>query len=469
MPKPQSLADWLALLETRHPVAIELGLERVAEVARRLQLARPAPRVVTVAGTNGKGSCVALLEALLQHAGMSVGTYTSPHLLAYNERVRIAGRPVSDAALCAAFARIEEARGDIRLTYFEVGTLAALLLFAEAGVEVAVLEVGMGGRLDAVNIVAPDVAVITSIALDHQAWLGADRDRIGVEKAGIARPGVVTVCGDPDPPPAMCAALAAVGSPTLFLRDDGCSLPDDGFFHGKDGFSLRDDGCFRGNDGFVLHEDASGLALTCIETGGAVRRYPGLPVPQLPRASAACAVQALVSLGMAPTPAAVAAAFAETRLPGRFQRVRWQGRELILDVAHNPAATALLARQLSALGRPAAEVHGVVGALADKDLPAMFAPLTAAIGQWHCCELPGVARAAPAARLAAVLYNDIKAVVPSGAAGCHPDPAAGLAAALHASHVGDLILVFGSFHTLAPVLALLAATDHAEAGEGEIQ
>lgn len=181
MTSPRSLADWLALLESRHPLAIELGLDRVAAVAGRLGLDRPAPRVVTVAGTNGKGSCVALLEALLLRAGVRVGAYTSPHLLAYNERVRIAGQPASDAALCAAFARIEAARGDIRLTYFEVGTLAALLLFVEAGCEVAVLEVGLGGRLDAVNIVAPDVAVITSIDLDHQAWLGDDRDRIGVE------------------------------------------------------------------------------------------------------------------------------------------------------------------------------------------------------------------------------------------------------------------------------------------------
>jgi len=433
MTSPRSLADWLALLESRHPLAIELGLDRVAAVADRLGLGQPAPRVITVAGTNGKGSCVALLEALLLRAGARVGAYTSPHLLAYNERVRIDGHPATDASLCAAFARIEAARGDIRLTYFEVGTLAALLLFAAAGSEVAVLEVGLGGRLDAVNIVAPDVAVITSIDLDHQAWLGNDRDSIGVEKAGIARPGVPTVCGDPDPPAAMLAALARIGAPVLVL----------------------------GSAQFRLRRAAVGLDLDCTARDGTARHYAGLPAPLLPAASAACAVQALVALGLPPTAEAVGAAFAGTRLPGRLQRVEWGGCRLILDVAHNPAAAALLAQRLAAECGPERPVAAVVGALADKDLPGLVAPLLPLVAHWHCCDLPGVARAAPAARLAEVLYNG------GGGASCHADPVAGLAAARRAARDGGPILVFGSFHTVAPILALLA--DDAEADGGDVR
>lgn len=436
MPSPRSLADWLALLENRHPVAIELGLDRVAEVAARLRLGRPAPLVISVAGTNGKGSCVAMLEALLRQAGLRVGTYTSPHLVRYNERVRIHGSEVTDAALCAAFDRIEIARGDTRLTYFETGTLAALLLFEAAEVEVAVLEVGMGGRLDAVNLIDPDIAVITSIDLDHQAWLGHDRAAIGIEKAGIARPGVITVCGDPDPPPAMLAALAAMGSPTLIL----------------------------GHDGFALRSTDTGLDLHCVAADGTAHHYPGLLPPQLPLGSAACAVQTLVALGRPPEVANVASAFRLTRLAGRFQQCTWLGRRLILDVAHNPAAAVLLVARLAALKIPADRTHGVVGAMADKDLAGLLAPLVTAISHWHCCDLPGVARAAKATMLAAVLYNVVATADEmrgdvQGAASridCHPDPATGLAAAVKRSLPGDLILVFGSFYTLTPVLAQLA-------------
>jgi dihydrofolate synthase/folylpolyglutamate synthase len=432
MANPQHLADWLALLERRHPVAIELGLDRIARVAARLALGRPAPRVITVAGTNGKGSCVAVLEALLQAGGRRVGCYTSPHLLAYNERIRIGGQAVADAALCAAFARIEAARGDIRLTYFETGTLAALLLMEAAALEVAVLEVGMGGRLDAVNVIDPDVAVITAIDLDHQAWLGPDRDRIGVEKAGIARPGVPAVCGDPDPPAAMLNYLDALGAPLLLL----------------------------GSADFRLEPGAAGVDLTCRTREGARLDYGGLPEPRLPTASAACAVQALVTLDMAPEPQQVAAVFRQTGLAGRFQRLRYRDRELILDVAHNPAAAALLARRLGA--EPTPRLHAVVGALADKDLQGLVAPLVSAVDRWYCCDLPAVPRAAPTARLAEVLYT-----VDGGnrVAGHFADPSAALAAAVGASRPGERILVFGSFHTVASVLALVADGAGPAAGE----
>lgn len=425
-PLPTTLPDWLALLEARHPVAIELGLERVAAVAARLGLTRPAPRVVTVAGTNGKGSCIAFLESLLAAAGLRTGSYTSPHLLAYNERVRIDGTPVTNAALCAAFARIEAARGEIRLTYFETGTLAALMILAEARVDVALLEVGMGGRLDAVNIVVPDVAVITSIALDHQEWLGADRDAIGVEKAGIARAGVPLVCGDPEPPAAMLGRLAQIGAPVIAL----------------------------GSPGFCATRCDAGLDLTCTYPSGKTLHYGGLPLPRLPLASAACAVQALICLGMTPQPAAVRA-LADTRLAGRFQEFARDGRRVVLDVAHNPAAAALLAARLRDAQSPGHEVHAVVGVLADKDIAGIFAPLLPAIAHWYCCALPGVARGTEVSRLAGLLYNAAADQGLNPECTSHSRPETAFTAALAASRPGDLILVFGSFHTVAPVLAML--------------
>lgn len=435
-PSPQTLPDWLALLEARHPVAIELGLDRVAAVAARLQLPRPAPRVVTVAGTNGKGSCVAFMEALLAAAGRRSGSYTSPHLLAYNERVRIDGVPVADAVLCAAFARIETARGDTRLTYFETGTLAAFLILADAGVDVALLEVGMGGRLDAVNIVAPDVAVITSIALDHQAWLGSDRDAIGVEKAGIARSQVPLICGDPQPPAAMLAALNDIGARIIQL----------------------------GSADFSLHRRGDAIELVCITPDGQPLRYRGLPTPRLPSGSAACAVQALVSLGLTPDAVQVARAFADTRLAGRFQEIIWNGRRVILDVAHNPAAAALLAERLRCLQRGAeTAVHAVVGVLGDKDIAGVLAPLVPEVNRWHCCGLPDAVRGASANQIAGLLYNvAVNQGVPA-VSDCHLNPAAAFATALDASRPGEVILVFGSFYTVAPVLALLG-NDAAPAG-----
>lgn len=436
-PSPQTLPDWLALLEARHPVAIELGLERVAAVAARLQLPRPAPRVVTVAGTNGKGSCVAFMEALLATAGLRSGSYTSPHLLAYNERVRIDGVPVTDAVLCAAFARIETARGDTRLTYFETGTLAALLILADAGVDVALLEVGMGGRLDAVNIVAPDVAVITSIALDHQAWLGFDRDAIGVEKAGIARSAVPLICGDPQPPPAMLAALNNIDARIIQF----------------------------GGAGFSLHQRGDAIELVCITADGQPLRYRGLPTPGLPSASAACAVQALVSLGLTPDAVQVARAFSDTCLAGRFQEIIWKGRRVILDVAHNPAAAALLAERLRRLKRGAeTAVHAVVGVLGDKDIAGVLKPLLPEVDRWHCCALPDAMRGASANQIAGLLYNAAANQGVAAVSDCHLNPAAAFATALGASRPDEVILVFGSFYTVAPVLALLG-NDTAPAGD----
>jgi len=230
-PRFSLLQDWLAWQETLHPVAIDLGLERVARVADRLACRVPAPVVVTVGGTNGKGSCVALLEAVLRRAGYRVCAYTSPHLYRYNERLRLDGEPVSDAALCEAFERVDAARGDDSLTYFEFGTLAALQLMSRRRPDVALLEVGLGGRLDAVNVVDADVALITGIAIDHTEWLGTERDAIGREKAGIMRNGRPAVCGDRDPPAGLIDEAGRLGAQLLLLGRDFSISEDDQGWH----------------------------------------------------------------------------------------------------------------------------------------------------------------------------------------------------------------------------------------------
>jgi dihydrofolate synthase/folylpolyglutamate synthase len=212
MPRFNSLPDWLAWQETLHPKKIDLGLERVAAVAERLQLLQPDFGVITVAGTNGKGSSVALLESVLLAAGYRTGCYTSPHLQRYNERIRIQGKEADDKSLCAAFACVDAARGDDSLSYFEFGTLAALVLFSRTPLDIVLLEVGMGGRLDAVNILASNAALITSVGIDHSAWLGADRESIGREKAGILRAGCPAVCSDPQPPPGIEGRARELGA-----------------------------------------------------------------------------------------------------------------------------------------------------------------------------------------------------------------------------------------------------------------
>ncbi|MET0947222.1 MAG: Mur ligase family protein, partial [Pseudomonas sp.] len=214
---PGSLGDWLAYLEQLHPSAIDMGLERSQQVARQLGLTRPAPKVITVTGTNGKGSTCAFLAALLQAQGLKVGVYSSPHLLRYNERVQVQGVEATDVELCDAFAAVEAARGDVTLTYFEMGTLAAFWLFERAGLDVAVLEVGLGGRLDAVNLIDADLALVTSIGIDHADWLGDTRESVAFEKAGIFREGRPALCGDLDPPAPLLAQAAALNCP-LWLR-----------------------------------------------------------------------------------------------------------------------------------------------------------------------------------------------------------------------------------------------------------
>ena len=416
-PRFTTLEDWLAWQETLHPHKIELGLERVRAVWRRLHAAPPSFAVITVGGTNGKGSCVAMLDAVLCAAGYRTGAYTSPHLLRYNERVRVAGEAVSDADLCAAFARVDAARGETSLTYFEFGTLAALDIFYRAGLDAAVLEVGMGGRLDAVNILDPDVALLTGVDIDHAAWLGPDRERIGSEKAGIFRAGRPAVYGDDDPPQSVLDHARAIGAQLHVC--------------GRDYHAATDTAGWRW------------------EGGDGQTRY-ALPFPRLrgayQRKNAAAVVTALALLGTRlPVPQqALRLGLMSAELPGRFQILDSHALRLC-DVAHNPQAARALAGNLTTL--PPARTHAVLAMLADKDHAAVVRAMSGAVHHWHVAGL-SCDRAAAAADLAAVLRAAGVADLSE-----YADVPTALAGAQAAAQAGERIVVFGSFYTVAAALA----------------
>ena len=412
-----TLDDWLHWQETLHPQTIDLGLERVRVVLRRLQLEPPAYTVITVGGTNGKGSCVAFLDAMLRAAGYRVGAYTSPHLLRYNERIRINNVEVDDAALCRTFARIDAARGDISLTYFEFGTLAALEQFQEAGVDIAILEVGLGGRLDAVNIVDAAAALVVSIALDHTDWLGADRDSIGYEKAGIYRAGQPGVCADPDPPLQLVQYAADLSVQWLCVNRD--------------------------------YNFARTGSTWCWWSGAL--RFDHLPLPALAGdhqlGNAAAVIMTLASLRdrLLVLPEAIHAGLISAELPGRFQIVPGLV-EWILDVAHNPRAAAILADQLRAhpcTGR----TWAIIGLLADKDADGVIKALTGIVDTWYAVTLNG-----PRGRTGDELVMRLRAN--SACAEVVADIQNACQTARIAACPGDRIIVLGSFHTVAPVLAI---------------
>ena len=414
------LAGWLAYIESRHPRSIELGLDRVREVATRLQLGIPAAQVITVAGTNGKGSTVAFIEAIARADGWKVGAYTSPHLLRYNERVRIGGAEADDASLVAAFEAVEAARGDTPLTYFEFGTLAALWLFERAGLDLAVLEVGLGGRLDAVNLVDADVAVITTVDIDHTDWLGADREAIGAEKAGIARAWKPLVLGEVDSPSSVLRHAYAIGANALRLGSD--------FFH-----EPIDSSHWR------WREVGAELVLP----------MPVLSAPAQ-RANAASAIAALRALpGDAIPDEAFAQGVAQATLPGRLQRVPPGEVDVVLDVGHNPQAARELAAWLQA--HPAVgETHVVFAALADKDVKSVVDAFAGMPLRWHLAGLDAGPRAQPADQLAARLEETVAAQALR-----HPRVEDALTAALADAGAGDRVLVFGSFLTVAAALQAL--------------
>jgi dihydrofolate synthase/folylpolyglutamate synthase len=416
LPPSSSLEAWLARLEQLHPSTIELGLERVRRVKDALGLA-PAFPLLIVGGTNGKGSTCAYLEAILGAAGYKTGLYTSPHLLRYNERVRIAGREASDAELVAAFEKIDAARGDVSLTYFEFGTLGAMQQFIDAGVDVAILEVGLGGRLDAVNVFDADVAIVTSVDLDHMDYLGDTREQIGFEKAGIYRGGRPAICADPAPPASLLEYARHIGADLRCVDQDFSAQREDGQWS------------YRGPES----------------------SWPALPLPamagayQLRNAAAALAALEAVQDRLPLGETAIRQGLAAARVPGRFQRIA-QAPDVILDVAHNPEAARALAATLCE--QPVAgRTLAVVGMLADKDAAGVFAALSDAVDAWWTCT-PDSPRALDAAALAAVLRTHAG----SAPVSVQPDVNRALAEARSVAREGDRILVFGSFYTVAAVL-----------------
>jgi len=430
----RTLPDWLQYIERIHPRSIDMGLDRIRVVAQALKLGRPGKAVITVGGTNGKGSTVAFIESIARAAGWKVGAYTSPHLLSYNERVRIDGADASDDALIEAFDAIEAARGETQLTYFEYGTLAALWLFERAKLDLAILEVGLGGRLDATNIVDADIAVITTVDLDHQDYLGDDREQIGAEKVGIARAWKPLVLGDDDPPSSVLGHAYRIGAPTWRIAND--------FFFKPLPSSIG----------------ADGNALPARWQWREIGKRMELPVPRLAAPvqlrNAAVAVAALRSLKKRPKPLppiAYAEGIANAHVGGRLQRFERDGVEIVVDVGHNPQAARALADWLRAA--PASgRVIAVYAALSDKDVAGVIDAMAPVVGQWH---LAGLVDAGPrggdvdalAARLSGTAAAD-------GAR--HATVAQALEAARAQAQPGDRVLVFGSFHTAAEALSSLA-------------
>ena len=414
----QTLQEWLAHCEQLHPRTIELGLERSQAVAQRLGLRFECP-VITVAGTNGKGSTCAMLEAIALQAGWRTGVYTSPHLVDFEERCRIHGEIANADALIPQFERVEAARGEISLTYFEFTTLAIMSLMAASSLDVAILEVGLGGRLDTTNIVDADCAIITSIDLDHMELLGSDRESIGREKAGILRAGRPAIVSDPVPPQSVIAHANAIGADLWLLGRD---------------FNFSGD---------PLQWSWAGRG----------RRYAGLAYPALRGANqlinASGALAALESLrGRIPVTAqAVRNGLAMVELPGRFQVVAGQPA-LVLDVAHNPHSVAALAANLDAMGFYPT-THAVFGAMADKDLAPMLRKMGPLVDRWYFTGLD-TQRAAKAADLQATWQaQETRKDVASST---HASPMEALRAAAAAADPADRIVVFGSFYTVGGVL-----------------
>ncbi len=437
---PKDLSAWLTYIEQLHPSAIEMGLGRIKKVADRLAL-KPTFKIITVAGTNGKGSTCTMLSQIYQHAGYRVACYTSPHILRYNERVQVNGQEASDAALCAAFSAVEEARqgsadqgGAISLTYFEIGTLAAVWHFVQAGVDVAILEIGLGGRLDAVNAFEPDCTVVTNVDLDHQDLLGDTRELIGFEKAGVYRSLIPAICGDVNPPSTLIAYAKEVNADLKCIQHDfGYELADSGWY-------------YLSNQQRMYH----------------------LPIPALKGQyqlnNAACAVTAVTAL-QSVLPVAVESivkAMQEVKLMGRFYtdaRFPW----LILDVAHNPHAALALAENLKALKLAASNEGGVpvnilsvFSMLADKDVKGVVEALKHEIDTWYVAPIEHVRGASVAALVAA-----INEVIPDASVKIFASLADAYAQAYMdresciEQRENDKIVAFGSFFTVSSVMQYL--------------
>lgn len=417
-----SLEGWLDYLESIHAKPIDMGLDRVREVAARMGLQLDCVTIV-VAGTNGKGSTCAMLEGMLLAGGYRVGLYTSPHLLHFNERARLNGEPASDAQLTESFAVVEAARGDVSLTYFEFTTLAIMSLFAQSGLDVAILEVGLGGRLDAVNIVDADCSIITSIDIDHVEWLGDTREKIGLEKAHVYRAGRPAICADPVPPASVLEYAETIGADLwLFGRDFNYSGDRQQWSYG--GRSRRRNAlgypALRGANQ-LLNASAALAALEALESR--------LPLPQ----------QA-IRLGLL-----------QAALPGRFQILPGQPAT-ILDVAHNPHAVSVLAQSMDNMGF-FPYTHAVFGMLNDKDVDAVIARMGDRIDHWYCASLPGPRGLSGEDLARRVREAGFGEETPDHSVTVCVDPAEALAKAREKAGDGDRIVVFGSFLTVAGVLS----------------
>lgn len=414
-----TLDEWLSWLESIHPTDIDLGLDRVILVLRRLFRSKQNARVIAVAGTNGKGSTVATLEALLQASGRRTGAYTSPHLQNYNERVRIDGKDVDDAVLISAFEKVEAARGSVTLTYFEFGTLAAFVVLAEAGVQDWILEVGLGGRLDAVNVIDADLAIITSVDIDHVAFLGDNREVIGFEKAGILRPGIPAVVADIDPP---CSVIQQANAQKVALK--------------------------RAGQDYTLEEvvgDSGELAVILRSKDQVVR----LPAGPLPAQSVAAAVVATQTLAPDMSTALMETVLANVSLPGRLERLGCQP-DVYVDVGHNPHAARWLSKRLQVLKCGNQKVHAVYAALADKDVESVASAMAPVIDCWHLAGLDDVPRGLSVESLAAKLeFCALQQVSMQGSV------ASAIFAAKSSASPSDIIIVFGSFFTVAQARSLL--------------
>ena len=413
-----TLQEWLQWQETLHPSEIDLGLDRVRAVMQRMQLGEPDFAVISVAGTNGKGSCVAMLDAIYRAAGYKVGTYTSPHIHRYNERICINGEEISDQALCDVFERIDQCRGTISLTYFEFGTLAAISLFNQSNLDIAILEVGLGGRLDAVNVMDADVALITSIGLDHQDWLGDSRELVALEKAGIARPLRPTVCGDTDPPQSLLKQLTKIDSPLFLINRD---------FHCQSEIDTTWSWCNTQHTRYALPKPAL--------RGGF----------QLHNAAAVLMVVQLMQDRFPVSNADVRAGLLTATVPGRFQVIPGTVT-VIVDVAHNEQAARALASTLKQMPC-AGQTHAVFGVLQNKDVPGIVNALCSVVDSWHLADL-NVERAMPAREIQRVLRQaDIQTPV-----SCHSSVRLAKDSAIACCSAADRVVVFGSFHVVSEIL-----------------
>jgi dihydrofolate synthase/folylpolyglutamate synthase len=408
--KAWSLDQWLTYLEKIHPSNIELGLERVAAVFRNLQIDLSQRTIVTVAGTNGKGTTCALIEQAILTANQSVAVFSSPHLLDYRERVRVAGEMLTEKAHCKAFLTVEQARGEISLTYFEFGTLAALQLMADSDAKTLLLEVGLGGRLDSVNIVDPTIAVITSIDLDHQDWLGHTKELIAVEKAGIFRADIPAVIGVPHPPTTLVDAA----------------------------LDYQVKAVWQGSD-FHFQIDVHGF-----HWQGVNSRYDNLPIPNIPNQNASTALQVIEILGLQLDNRQMGQVFSQTSLPGRRQVIQ-NKPTVMLDVAHNPQATTLLAVDIKNMKYK--RVIAVVAMLSDKDIGATLAPMLSVVSTWICASL-NVPRGAQSCTLVSAVLSSEQKVLD------YDSVEVAYQCALEEASKDDLVIVFGSFFTVTHVLKM---------------